>query len=139
MGNKNLIIITNKGEKISVIDSREVAKMLKVQHDKLLEDIREIISVLNKEGINAGDYFIEDVHDNFYLCTKNGCLLLGNKQETEESIKFTAKIVWWYNEMEQKLKMQVVEDPYTRALRWAEEHKGKMLSQEEVKSNLYLK
>ena len=150
---KDLIKITNaEGREIAVIDSREVAEMLGKTHSALLKDLQGskdgksigIIPILEKSNFDLSNYFVESSYKagtkeyKCYLCTKLGCELLGNKQQGEKGILFSAKYVERFNQMERALKEQsmdsyMIEDPYARALRWAEEYKERMLLQEEVK------
>ena len=155
---KDLIKITNaEGRGVAVIDTREVAEMLGKKHAEVMQyldglkdkngkdKIVGIIPTLEQVGdLQVANYFIESAYDDrgrtkkCYLCTKMGCELLGNKQQGAKGILFTAKYVERFNQMERALKEQsmdsyMIEDPYARALRWAEEYKERMLLQEEVK------
>lgn len=136
-------VITNEeGKNIPVIDSREVAEMLGKSHSAVLKDIQGsndgktvgIIPTLLKSNFDLSKYFIENSYkdqsgksNKCYLCTKMGCELLGNKQQGEKGILFTAKYVERFNEMERKLKeiskpdSYMIDDPIERAKRWIEE------------------
>lgn len=148
---KELIKITNtKGREVNVIDSREVAEMMDRTHSDIMKMIQGsgknlgIIPILTEGNFPVVDYFIESSYRDAkgeerkcYLCTKMGCEMLGNKQQGAKGILFSAKYVERFNEMERALKEQsmdsyMIEDPYSRALRWAEEYKEKMLLQKEV-------
>lgn len=148
---KELIKITNtKGREVNVIDSREVAEMMDRTHSDIMKMIQGsgknlgIIPILTEGNFPVVDYFIESSYRDAkgeerkcYLCTKMGCEMLGNKQQGSKGILFSAKYVERFNEMERALKEQsmdsyMIEDPYSRALRWAEEYKEKMLLQKEV-------
>ena len=154
---KELIKITNaEGREVSVIDSREVAEMLGKEHKEILqylegrydkngrEKVTSIIKVLLSEHLHLANYYIESTYtdasgkiNKCYLCTKMGCELLANKMKGEKGILFSAKYVERFNQMERMLKEQsmdsyMIEDPYSRALRWAEEYKEKMLLQKEI-------
>lgn len=140
---ENKLTITNDREKkIPVIDSREVAEMLGKSHSAVLKDIQGssdrktvgIIPTLLKSNFDLSKYFIESSYkdqsgksNKCYLCTKMGCELLGNKQQGEKGILFTAKYVERFNEMERKLKeiskpdSYMIDDPIERAKRWIEE------------------
>ena len=140
---ENKLTITNDREKkIPVIDSREVAEMLDKSHSAVLKDIQGssdrktvgIIPTLLKSNFDLSKYFIESSYkdqsgksNKCYLCTKMGCELLGNKQQGEKGILFTAKYVERFNEMERKLKeiskpdSYMIDDPIERAKRWIEE------------------
>lgn len=148
---KELIKVTNaEGREISVIDSREVAEMMGRTHGDIMKMIQGsgknlgIIPILTKGNFHVVDYFIESNYRDAkgeerkcYLCTKMGCEMLGNKQQGEKGILFSAKYVERFNQMERMLKEQsmdsyMIEDPYSRALRWAEEYKEKVLLQKEI-------
>ena len=149
---KELIKITNaEGREVNVIDSREVAVMLDRTHEDIMKMIQGsgknlgLIPVLEKGNFHVSDYFIESTYKingnnktyRCYLVTKMGCEMLGNKQRGEKGILFTAKYVERFNQMERMLKEQsmdsyMIEDPYSRALRWAEEYKEKVLLQKEI-------
>lgn len=100
------------------LDSREVAKMLGKDHTELLRDIEGrkdgkgvgIIPTLEKGNFPLSQYFIESSYKSgvreykCYLVTKMGCEMLGNKQQGEKGILFTAKYVKRFNKMEQKIK-----------------------------------
>ena len=153
---KELIKVTNaEGREVNVIDSREVAEMMGKKHGDVLEYIEGkynkdgsvkivgIIPTLESGGVRYQDYFIESSYKagtreyKCYLITKLGCELLGNKQQGAKGILFSAKYVEKFNQMERMLKEQsmdsyMIEDPYSRALRWAEEYKEKVLLQKEI-------
>lgn len=142
---KELIkMVTNEeGKNIPVLDSREVAEMLGKEHEYVLEMIQGrkgklgIIPVLENANLAVSEFFIESSYKvdgnnkNYkcYLVTKMGCETLGNKQQGEKGILFTAKYVERFNEMERKLKeiskpdSYMIDDPIERAKRWIEERK----------------
>lgn len=114
---KDLIKTVNtKGETIYTIDSREVAEMLGKEHKYVLRDIEGtenvvgIIPTLESANLHYQNYFIPSTYKagtreyKCYLVTKMGCELLGNKQQGEKGILFTAKYVERFNTMEKKLK-----------------------------------
>jgi Rha family phage regulatory protein len=101
------------------IDSREVAGMLGKEHWMVLRDIEGskdgktigIIQVLADNKLGVSDYFVESSYkDNSgkankcYQVTKMGCEMLGNKQQGEKGILFTAKYVKRFNDMEEGVK-----------------------------------
>lgn len=99
------------------LDSREVAGMMGKRHSEILEylngskKVTGIIPTLLNGGICLGDYFIDSNYkdasgkiNKCYLVTKMGCELLGNKQQGEKGILFTAKYVERFNQMEQAIK-----------------------------------
>lgn len=120
---ENLLTIkNNEGREVPVIDSREVAKMLGKGHAELLRDIdgRDnyvgIIPTLEKANLALSNYFIPSTYKagtreyKCYLCTKMGCELLGNKQQGEKGILFTAKYVERFNQYEAQLKQQLTSE-----------------------------
>ena len=116
MERKEMQTITMEGKEIPVIDSREVAKMMGKEHKQLLKDIQGngktvgIIPILERENFSLSNYFIESSYKagtkeyKCYLCTKMGCELLGNKQQGEKGILFSAKYVERFNQYEEALK-----------------------------------
>ena len=145
MENKDLTITTNEGKEIFVIDSREVAEMMGKTHSALLKDLQGskdgksigIIPTLEKSNFDLSNYFIESSYKagtkeyKCFLCTKLGCEMLGNKQQGEKGILFTAKYVERFNEYEKRLQelstpSYAIEDPIKRAERWIEEQKEKI-------------
>ena len=154
---KELIKVTNaEGREVNVMDSREVAEMMEKTHTEIIQyleglnykdgrvKITGIIPTLEQNGdLQVANYFIESTYNDrgrikkCYLITKMGCELLGNKLQGTKGILFSAKYVEKFNQMERILKEQsmdsyMIEDPYSRALRWAEEYKEKMLLQKEI-------
>lgn len=131
--NKLTNIITNEeGKEILVIDSREVAEMLGKEHKHILQyiegnkDVTGIIPTLISQDLDPLKYFIESSYKDTrnrnkkcYLCTKMGCELLGNKQQGEKGILFTAKYVERFNKMEEALKSKtslVLPTSYIKAI-----------------------
>ena len=138
-------VITNEEDKnILVIDSREVAEMLGKEHKHVLQyiegnkDIVGIKPTFESQGLDYQRYFIPSTYKagtreyKCYLVTKMGCELLGNKQQGEKGILFTAKYVEKFNEMEKQLKeLQTPKLPQTylealKALVKSEEEKEKV-------------
>ena len=132
-------VITNKGEKVNVIDSREVAEMMGRTHSDIMMMIQGsgknlgIIPVLEKGNFHVSDYFIESTYKvdgnnktyNCYLCTKLGCDFLANKFTGKKGILFTTKYVERFNQMEEELKKlytlsYMIEDSIKRAEKWIE-------------------
>ena len=129
----------NKNLKVSVIDSREIAKMMGKTHRDIKEKKQKknknsgIIQTLTKGNYQISNYFIESSYKDTkgkerkcYLVTEIGCVLLGNKLQGEKGILFTAKYVEKFNEYENKLKELSIEDPIKRAERWIEEQKEQL-------------
>lgn len=114
------LLVGYKDNQLATIDSREVAQMMNKRHSEILEYINGsnkvvgIIPTLLNGGIRLANYFIESSYkdgsgktNKCYLVTKMGCELLGNKQQGEKGILFTAKYVERFNQMEQAIKEQV--------------------------------
>lgn len=112
--NKALLNLSNNE---LTIDSREVAKMMNKRHSEVLEYINGsnkvvgIMPTLLNGGLCSANYFIESNYkdasgktNQCYLVTKMGCELLGNKQQGEKGILFTAKYVERFNAMERSIK-----------------------------------
>ena len=112
--NKELLNLSNNE---LTIDSREVVKMMNKRHSEVLEYINGsnkvvgIIPTLLNGGLCSANYFIESNYkdtsgktNQCYLVTKTGCELLGNKQQGEKGILFTAKYVEKFNTMERAIK-----------------------------------
>ena len=137
------LINTNE---VKTIPSYEVAEMMGKRHGEVLEYIEGkynkdgsarivgIIPTLENGGIRYQNYFMPSTYKSgkreykCYLCTKLGCELLGNKQQGEKGILFTAKYVERFNQMEQILKEQdipsyQIEDKIKRAEKWIVEEK----------------
>ena len=87
------------------------------RHSEVLEYINGsnkvvgIIPTLLNGGLCSANYFIESNYKDVsgktnqcYLVTKMGCELLGNKQQGEKGILFTAKYVERFNIMEIAIK-----------------------------------
>ena len=152
MENKDLTITTNEGKEIFVIDSREVAEMMGKTHSALLKDLQGskdgksigIIPTLEKSNFDLSNYFIESSYKagtkeyKCFLCTKLGCEMLGNKQQGEKGILFTAKYVERFNEYEKRLQelsrpSYEIEDPIKRAERWIQEEKERIRLEHTIK------
>ena len=119
---KNIINFENNQLTISSLD---VAEMLGKPHKQLLKEIEGntksnivgIIPTLERENFSLSKFFIEDTYYSgkreykCYRITKMGCQILGNKQQGEKGILFTAAYVERFNEMEQALKNKHVNTP----------------------------
>ena len=134
---------------IKTIDSREVAEMLGKEHKYVLRDIEGtgkvigIIPTLLSASLHPDKYFIESNYidksgkrNKCYLVTKMGCELLGNKQQGEKGILFTAKYVERFNQMEQQFKLPTTYKEALLKLVEAEEEKERMLLAIEEKTKL---
>ena len=121
--NELMKVKTNEGKEITVIDSREVAEMMGKKHSEIIQyleglnykdgrvKITGIIPTLEQSGdLQVANYFIESTYNDrgrtkkCYLVTKMGCEMLGNKQQGEKGILFTAKYVERFNQYEEQLK-----------------------------------
>lgn len=129
----NQLAIIKEGQ--SVIDSREVAKMIDKEHFNLMRDIKGYIEILGASSklktpptkLNSQDFFIESVFTHpqnkqqypCYLLTKKGCELVANKMIGEKGVLFTAAYVTRFEEMEKQLLQQKFNLPtnYVEALR----------------------
>ena len=112
--------VATRLDNIKTINSLEVAEMLGKDHKYVLRDIEGtekvigIIPTLLSASLHPAKYFIESNYidksgkrNKCYEVTKMGCELLGNKQQGEKGILFTAKYVERFNQME-----EVIKDPY---------------------------
>ena len=114
--NELMKVKTNDGKEVAVIDSREVAEMMGKEHKYVLRDIEGtdkvvgIIPTLESANLHSQKYFIPSTYKagtreyKCYLVTKMGCEMLGNKQQGEKGILFTAKYVERFNQYEEQLK-----------------------------------
>ena len=120
-GNLPLTVQNEQGELIPVLDSREVARMMRKPHSEILwyiegkvrgdKQISGILPTLLNNGIDPSAYFIKSSYttasnrkERCYLCTRMGCDLLATRQIGEKGILFCAKYVERFNEMEKELK-----------------------------------
>lgn len=103
-------------KEIQTIPSYEIAKMMEVEHPKVLRMIEGdkthigIIPTLDKAQMGSISYFIKSSYKDTmnrekvcYECTKMGCDMLANKMTGERGILFTARYVKKFNEMEKLL------------------------------------
>lgn len=118
---------------VNTISSLEVAEMLGKRHSDLLLEIEGrkdgknvgIIPALLNGNFPLSDYFIESSYkdasgksNKCYKITKMGCELIGNKQQGEKGILFTASYVKRFNEMENHIKSKAqVKDNTTKLKR----------------------
>lgn len=145
---KELQVLNNNQK---TIGSREIAEMLGKRHSDLLIDLEGrkdgkgvgIIPTLTNGNFPLVDYFIESKYKDSkgeirkcYLITKMGCEILGNKQQGEKGILFTAKYVKKFNEMETKIvNSYMIEDPIKRAKAWIKEEEERQLLQAKIKED----
>lgn len=120
MKNLELQTIEVEGNEVVVTDSREVAKLLGKDHFMILREIEGsktngtvgIIPTLENANFAVSDYYLLSSYSDpqtgrkykCYLITKMGCELLGNKQQGEKGILFSATYVKAFNDMQEKLK-----------------------------------
>ena len=108
-----LEVYDQKQNKVT-IDSREIAKMVGIEHADLIKKLEGtskiigIIPTLRKGNFTVSEYFIESSYKTegnnktykCYLFTKMGCEFIANKFNGEKGILFTATYVKRFNEME---------------------------------------
>lgn len=100
-----------KSGSVQYIDSREVAKMVGKDHDKLRRDIRRYTSQL--DAANFGDisaFWMESTYADTYgrtqkcsLVTRKGCEFIAHKLTGEKGTGFTAAYINRFHEMENAL------------------------------------
>lgn len=111
------------------IDSRKVAEMVGKTHDKVIRDIRNIITQLG-DTKNGESYFIESTYINSqnkelpcFLLTKKGCELFSTRMTGAKGTQFAAHYVQVFNEMEQRERQTIIQfqipQNYAEALRLA--------------------
>lgn len=98
------------------LDSREVAKMIDMRHDNLLQKINIYIRHLGKDAVlknKVGEYFISSQYfdDNSQLrpcfqISKKGCDMIANKLSGEKGVLFTARYIEVFTSMETHIKEQ---------------------------------
>lgn len=111
----NLQII--KSEPIPMIDSRDVSEMIDRPHNDLIKSIRTYLDYLAQGNFPLSDFFLPDTYKDStgrtlpcYLLTRKGCDMVANKMTGEKGVLFTAAYVTKFEEMENKLKPQSIED-----------------------------
>lgn len=117
--NNELII----GQTTETIDSREVAKMVDMQHNDLLKKIRNYQHILDEEELPSPQFFILSGYLNSqnksqpcYLLTKKGCEMVANKLTGKKGVIFTAKYVERFEQMEKKLQQPKLPGDYIEAV-----------------------
>lgn len=114
-------LVTTQNEEIVAICSTDVAEMIGKDHKYVIRDIEGtknvigIIPTLLGASLSPAKYFIKSSYkdksgkrNKCYLVTKMGCELIGNKQQGEKGILFTAKYVEKFNKMEQQSKNPIL-------------------------------
>ncbi|MCL2547528.1 MAG: Rha family transcriptional regulator [Oscillospiraceae bacterium] len=104
----DLTIIKQNGR--AYIDSREVADAIGKEHNHLLRDIRNYISIIEEIGaskIGHSDFFVESSYQSAqnkempcFLISKMGAEVIANKLTGEKGILFTVAYVAKFNDME---------------------------------------
>lgn len=106
------LIKTN--QEIVALDSREVAKMIGVQHKHLLEKIDGINEDLVAENSSTKKYWFESTFENrgkIYRCfqiTKRGCEFIAHKTTGTKGNIFTHRYMERFEQMEKQLKGELV-------------------------------
>lgn len=100
-----------KSGSVQYIESREVAKMVEKDHDKLCRDIRRYTSQL--DAANFGDissFWTESTYadaygrtQKCYLVTQKGCEFIAHKLTGEKGSVFTATYINRFHEMKDEL------------------------------------
>lgn len=104
-----------KSGSMQYIDSREVAKMVEKEHDKLRRDIRRYNEQLDTANFgDTSDFWLESIYKDScgrmqkrYLITRKGCEFIAHKLTGIKGTKFTATYINRFHEMENALEMQV--------------------------------
>lgn len=107
--NNNLTVVEQNGQLL--VDSREVAEMIGINHSDLLVKIRGYIQILENGKIHSQDFFIEDAYKalgnnksyKYYLLTRKGCDMVANKTNGTKGVLFTAHYVTRFEQMEKEL------------------------------------
>lgn len=106
---ENEILIKQVNDQ-DVMDSRDVAKMIRKRHTDLVRDIRRYISDMSQNAkLRSDDFFIESSYQagtgkNYtcYLLTKQGCEFVANKLTGKKGTIFTATYVGLFNEYQKE-------------------------------------
>ncbi|WP_368658656.1 Rha family transcriptional regulator [Metabacillus halosaccharovorans] len=101
-----------------LVDSREVAKMVKKDHSNLMRDIRGYVAILENSKMNSQNFFISNNYKtegnnktyDCFLLTKKGCDMVANKLTGEKGILFTATYVTKFEEMESENKQLQIDN-----------------------------
>ena len=105
----------DKSNKIQTITTLEIADMMEIRHQKVIEKlegtkdgkVKGIISILTEHNFVLSDYFFLSSYkdasgkeNKCYKVTKLGCDFLANKFTGEKGIIFTARYVKRFDDME---------------------------------------
>ncbi len=101
--------MTNDLTNTKTIDSRDIARMVEMEHKLLLRKVQDYNKILESAKMCSLEYFIPStytVNNNkrkypCFLFTKMGCEFIANKFTGEKGVIFTAKYVKKFNDMEQ--------------------------------------
>ena len=115
--------LMNSNTKVQTISSREVAKMMEVRHDNLMNKIEKHTAILQKVTdlkIKVSDLWqVNSYKDSTgrslkeYQVTKKGCEFLAHKTTGEKGDIFTIRYMDRFEEMENALKEQQPRLPQT--------------------------
>ncbi|MCT7833002.1 MAG: phage regulatory protein/antirepressor Ant [Lactobacillus crispatus] len=97
----------------SVLDSRDVAKMIGKEHKNLMRDIRTYIKDIEESSnLSSRQFFIPSTYTSKqgkvlpnYLLTKQGCEFVANKMTGKKGNQFTAQYVSLFNQMKQQIEI----------------------------------
>lgn len=115
----------------SVLDSRDVAKMVAKRHTDLLRSIDVYVKDIEPNAkLRSADFFIHSTYldknnqaRRNYLLTKQGCEFVANKMTGTKGNQFTAQYVSLFNQMETHIKAEqpqyYIPQTYPEALRLA--------------------
>jgi Rha family phage regulatory protein len=141
----NELIVINKDGQL-VIESREVARLLEIQHKNLLRDINQFISDLGGElKFEVKQYFIESTYIvtssvapkqcKQYLLTKKGCDMVAMGRTGSKATLFKVAYIDKFYDMEKTLQQPQLPQTFAEALRLAaelEEQKQLLLTANET-------
>ncbi|MFJ7661981.1 phage antirepressor KilAC domain-containing protein [Lysinibacillus sp. NPDC097162] len=128
----HLVIIQNRQ---TVTSSTQVADSFEKRHDNVLRDIESF----KKDVLNFEEMFFEaDTPDSYgrprrtYLMNRDGFTLLAMGFTGKKAILFKLQYIQAFNQMEQKLFEQnrpsyEISDPVSRAEKWIEEEKQRLM------------
>lgn len=138
-----VLFTQDKTDKIQTITTLEIAEMMDIRHQKVIEKlegtkdgtVKGVINVLTEHNFVLSDYFLLSSYkdasgkeNKCYEVTKLGCDFLANKFTGEKGILFTARYVKRFDEME---KGQVPKD-FPSALRaYADEVERRQIAEQE--------
>ena len=95
----------------SVLDSRDVAKMIGKTHAHLIRDIDGYIQDINQNpNLDSDQFFIQSTYRagtgkkyKCYLITREGCEFVANKMTGKKGNQFTAQYVSLFNSMKKQI------------------------------------